>query len=144
MSPLNDPSVRSCVMGRARPGWRATSGVAWRTKTNQRNHKIMNTYGNIFSMCSRMWRSRLHKIRRTAKQSNERMIVSTRGEQRMHGCLCCLRDPQCVCTTPRLTQWLRSSECRSGTRCNCLRLLRDPAIRFSLTPDRRHCARSGF
>ena len=89
---FNDPSYGT---GRARPGWRVTSGVAWRTSTNQRNNKLVNTDGNISGMWSRTGRSRLHKIRRTAKQSNERMIVSTRGEQRM-------RDPQCVCTTSLL------------------------------------------
>jgi len=43
-----------------------------------------------------------------------------------------------------MTPWLRSFEGRSGTRCYRLRPLRDPTIRFSLTPDRRHCARSGI
>ena len=60
------------------------------------------------------------------------------------GYLGALRDPLTRNSlVPRLTPWLRSSEGRSGTRCNCLRLLHDPRIRFSLTPDRRHCARSG-
>ena len=57
----------------------------------------------LTNVCADDLRTRLRTIRGTAnEQSNKTMNVGNRGEQRMHECLCRLRDQKCVYTTSQL------------------------------------------
>ena len=83
-------------------GINAFGEAASHTKNVPKRRANLNRM-KLTHVCADDLRTRMRTIRGTTnEQSNKTMNVGNRGEQRMHECLCRLRDQKCVHTTSQL------------------------------------------